>query len=293
MLCAYTAKQALALLEAPNFVSQVHQDFIHAGADVITTNSYALVPFHIGEERFHQQGEELAALAGRLARDAADAAATKGQRVLVAGSLSPIFGSYEPDKFDAKKVHQYLDVLVRGLAPYVDIWLGETLSVVAEAQAVLAAVERPSKPVWIAFTLDDSSTANKTSPRLRSGETIEDIINWTKSTTIETLLFNCCRPEFVESALRETKFALSSDQPGSDAGRPPRIGAYANSFMPRSDQYAANADISPTYKELSPIAYAQFAQEWVIDGAEVIGGCCGIGHEHIGQLSKTFKPDAK
>ncbi|EPN66827.1 homocysteine S-methyltransferase family protein, partial [Pseudomonas syringae pv. actinidiae ICMP 19101] len=52
---------ALALSEAPS------------GAQVITSNSYAVVPFHIGEERFAREGQALAALAGRLARGCADA----------------------------------------------------------------------------------------------------------------------------------------------------------------------------------------------------------------------------
>lgn len=40
---------ALALMEAPAFVSQAHNAFIQAGTDIITTNSYAVVPFHIGK----------------------------------------------------------------------------------------------------------------------------------------------------------------------------------------------------------------------------------------------------
>ena len=43
---------ALALIEAPEKVGAAHAAFVLAGADVITTNSYALVPYHIGEERF-------------------------------------------------------------------------------------------------------------------------------------------------------------------------------------------------------------------------------------------------
>ena len=123
---------ALALMEAPDVVRRVHEEFIVAGADVITTNSYALVPFHIGEERFRAEGRRLIALAGRLARAAADSA--KDRKVLVAGSLPPIFGSYEPHLFRPERVQNYLGVLVEELTPYVDLWLGETLSLVAEAE---------------------------------------------------------------------------------------------------------------------------------------------------------------
>src|SRR5262249_58878350 len=65
---------ALALMEAPDMVEKAHGQFIGAGAEVITTNSYALVPFHIGAARFTSDGERLTDLSGRLARRAADAA---------------------------------------------------------------------------------------------------------------------------------------------------------------------------------------------------------------------------
>src|SRR5664280_349350 len=104
---------ALALLEGPEFVRQVHDSYVASGAEVITTNSYAVVPYHIGEERFAERGEELAALAGRLGRESVDAA-TSG-RVRLAGSLPPVFGSYRPDLFRAEDAARILDPLVSGL----------------------------------------------------------------------------------------------------------------------------------------------------------------------------------
>ena len=46
---------ALALMQAPELVREVHTHFLNAGATVITTNAYALVPFHIGETAFNKQ----------------------------------------------------------------------------------------------------------------------------------------------------------------------------------------------------------------------------------------------
>lgn len=161
---------ALALINAPEIVRQVHAEFIAAGADVVTTNSYALVPFHIGEERFQSEGPSLIALSGELARQAADAS---GRKVLVAGSLPPIFGSYEPQNFDPSTVDAYLDVLVANLAPFVDVWLGETLSLIAEGEAVQKAVAATGKPFWISFTLADEAGQDiGGSPKLRSGELV-------------------------------------------------------------------------------------------------------------------------
>ena len=53
---------ALALMQGPQFVRQAHDAFAHSGAQVLTTNSYAVVPFHIGQERFEAQGVALARL---------------------------------------------------------------------------------------------------------------------------------------------------------------------------------------------------------------------------------------
>src|SRR5262249_56769243 len=108
---------ALALMEAPEMVAEAHRQFIDAGAEVITTNSYALVPFHIGEARFASDGARLADLSGRLARRAADAA---GRPVKVAGSLPPLFGSYPPDLFGAAQAPGLLSVLTARLAPHID-----------------------------------------------------------------------------------------------------------------------------------------------------------------------------
>ena len=65
---------ALALMQGPQFVRQAHDAFVQGGAQIITTNSYAVVPFHIGQERFDARGVALARLAGELARASADAA---------------------------------------------------------------------------------------------------------------------------------------------------------------------------------------------------------------------------
>lgn len=279
---------ALALLEGPHFVRQVHDDFIAAGADVITTNSYALVPFHIGEERFWKQGEELAALAGRLAREAADQEHSRsGRKVLVAGSLPPIFGSYEPDKFDGGRVQEYLAVLVRGLEPYVDVWLGETLSLIEEADAARKAIGSSSKPLWISFTPDDSPGSVPSQPRLRSGDTIEQIAEWALKSKPEALLLNCCRPEYVASALADVQTAFTK----SDAKfeKLPLLGVYANSFVPRSNDYAANSGICPTDEELTPEAYASYVLQWHKAGANILGGCCGIGEDHIREFAGRLK----
>jgi S-methylmethionine-dependent homocysteine/selenocysteine methylase len=272
---------ALALMNSPEIVRQVHEEFIAAGADVVTTNSYALVPFHIGEERFAEDGAALTALSGRLAREAADAS---DRQVLVAGSLPPIFGSYEPENFDPSRVQQYLKVLVENLAPYVDVWLGETLSLIAEGEAVREAIKAHPKPFWISFTLaDDDVQIAGAEAKLRSGETVKAAAEWAVGSGAAALLFNCAKPEVMQKAV-ETAAAVFADK-GADL----KIGVYANAFETDTEEKAANEGLHDTRQDLTGDVYSRFACQWADAGATMIGGCCGIGAEHIHTVATALR----
>jgi len=269
---------ALALMEAPHCVLRAHRAYVEAGAAVVTTNSYALVPFHIGAERFAAQAETLADLAGRLAREAAEAAP---RPVKVAGSLPPLFGSYRPDLFDAARAPELLAPLVAGLAPHVDLWLAETQSAVAEAEAARAAVPRDGRPFWLSFTLTDAEP-DLADPRLRSGEAVADAVRAAVGLDVAALLFNCSHPEVMAGALAAARRTLA------DLGAKVPLGVYANAFVDTHQDTAANADLSDLRGELTPSRYLGFAKNWVAQGARIVGGCCGIGPEHIAALGAEF-----
>lgn len=272
---------ALAVMESPGIVQQVHEEFIAAGSNVVTTNSYALVPFHIGEERFWKEGAALIALSGKLARAAVENHPDK--KVKVAASLPPIFGSYEPDLFKPDDAPRYLKVLVDNLMPYADIWLGETLSLIAEGQAVCDAVKGAAKPVWISFTLADGDAAcNGDTPKLRGGETVEEAARWAISAGISGLLFNCSRPEVMRRAIETAKSVFQAK------GAEIAIGVYANALEGQADDEGANAKLHGTREDLQGEAYSRFACEWAEAGASMIGGCCGIGAEHINCVSNRL-----
>ncbi|TBN11714.1 homocysteine S-methyltransferase [Agrobacterium cavarae] len=272
---------ALALINAPDIVRQVHAEFIEAGADVVTTNSYALVPFHIGEDRFRKEGASLIALSGRLAREAADAS---GRKVTVAGSLPPIFGSYEPQNFDASRVQDYLGVLVENLDPFVDVWLGETLSLIAEGEAVRQAVAKTGKPFWISFTLDDDTAqVNGAAPKLRSGETVRAAAEWAAGSGAAALLFNCSKPEVMKAAVETAATTFKEKNASLE------IGVYANAFEGEQGETAANEGLHSTRADLTDDIYSRFACTWADAGATMIGGCCGIGAAHIHKVAGALR----
>ncbi len=269
---------ALALLQAPHFVTRVHESYVAAGARVITTNSYAVVPFHIGDERFAQQGAALATLAGRLAREVADRTPTAVQ---VAGSLPPICGSYRAEWFDADFARPILHTLVTALRPYVDHWQAETLSSIEEARLVREVIGQDGLPLWISYTLDDQAIAGD--PRLRSGERVSEAVAAALELGVAAILFNCSQPEVMADAVDVTQAVLVAS--AYTRSVEVRIGVYANAFPPQGAEPEANSTLHEIRKDLTPQGYLAFAEQWAARGASIIGGCCGIGPEHIAVLS--------
>lgn len=266
---------ALALTEGPDRVVEAHRNFIDAGAEVITTNAYAVVPFHIGDTRFADEGRHLAHTAGRLAREAV---VGTDRAVRVAGSLPPLFGSYEPDLFDAAGAPDVIDPLVDGQREFVDLWLAETLGSIAEAYEVRRALDRAgdTKRLWISYTL------HRTTPGLLiSGESVDDGVAAALDLGATAVLFNCSPAEAITDAVR-----IAVARVGTAAA----VGGYANRFVAKhdDDSYAANSGLSRFRDDLDPPTYASMAQQWVADGASLVGGCCGMEPAHIAALAAAF-----
>lgn len=270
---------ALSLYEKPSAVQQVHEEFIKAGAQVITTNSYAVVPFHIGEQRFHADGKMLSDLAGRLAKSA-----VKNSGVLttkIAGSLPPMFGSYRADLIEQDRFADIAQPIIDGLSPYVDLWLCETQSAIVEPVSVQKLLPKDERPLWVSFTLIDEKPTPE--PQLRSGETVKSAVEKMVEIGVSAILFNCCQPEVIEQALivtRETLEQLNATHI--------QTGAYANAFAPQPEDATANDGLDEVRKDLTPESYLDWAKKWTEQGATIVGGCCGIGREFIKVLSENL-----
>lgn len=277
---------ALALMEGPKYVRAAHDAFIKAGADIITTNSYAIVPFHIGDERFAKDAEDLLMLSGQLARDAAIATSAQVQ---VAGGIPPMFGSYQPGKFDYALGSQMMQIFQRCLAPYVDFYMAETLGSIDEARCFLDAFTASEKPVWVSLTLEDEDPVVG-QPKLRSGELLADFLGFCDGrdgrAMPSAVLFNCSQPEVMEDAVRVTAGYFAAQETA------PLIGVYANAFpLMKKDYEGANADLHEIRGDITPDAYADYADIWVEAGAGIIGGCCGISPDHLRVLKQRLIPE--
>jgi S-methylmethionine-dependent homocysteine/selenocysteine methylase len=263
---------ANALLRSPATVLEVHRDYIRAGARIITTNTYSTKRPALEAEGIGDRFEALNRLAGELACRARDELEVD---VLIAGSLPPLYGSYRPDLVRpvAEIVPLYREQ-AELLAPYVDLFLCETMSSAAEARAAACGAVSTGKPVWVAWTLDDRGEG-----RLRSGETVSEAAAALAEVPVSGFLANCCAPESITAAM-----------PALAALGPWPCGGYANGFaaVPRSWAAADGIAALGVRRDLDPDAYLQHAQDWISAGARLVGGCCEIGPEHIARLHEAL-----
>ena len=272
----------LALIESPELVKKAHESFAVAGSDILTTSNYAVVPFHIGEERFAADGPRLISLAGQLAREAGSPYGCR-----IAGSIPPLFGSYRPDLFVPTRVPQLLEIIAESLSPHVDFWLAETVSSIEEAEALAEVLSGDARPLWISFTLLDDRQPGDGISVLRSGERVIDAVHSAIKSDASAILFNCSCPEVMEPAVAIAKDKLER----LDVEMP--IGVYANAFPPQKETAEANSDICEIREDLDPAGYMTFVDRWLWLGAKIIGGCCGIGPEHIALLHQRLKRGKK
>jgi S-methylmethionine-dependent homocysteine/selenocysteine methylase len=105
---------------------------------------------------------------------------------------------------------------------------------------------------------------------------------------VSAILFNCCEPETILIGLRRLAEAPDIGRRLRRAGT--RLGAYANRLTPVPENFAMAETTAPQAMraDIGPAEYAEFATQWVELGAELVGGCCGIGPEYIDVLRKRL-----
>lgn len=261
-----------ALFDNPHFVRQVHDAYFAAGADVATTNTYAVLDDRFAAYDVLDRLDEMTVRACELAIAARDAHGDG----LIAGSMGPLGFSYQPDK--APPAEQAAESYARNAhaqAPFVDAHLMESMASVDQARGALMGASVSGKPVWIGLTVDD-----KDGTKLRSGEPLADLAPVLAEYKPAAVFLNCSMPEAIDQGLPEL----------AKLGYP--FGAYANGFTEITndfDHIGATVDQLTARTDLSPSTYADYAQGWAKSGATYIGGCCEVTPAHIKELARRFK----
>lgn len=260
-----------AMMDHPGLLQWVHADYFAAGADIATTNSYAIHRDRLAPDGLEHLFAPLHAAALAEAQ-AARAAHGKGR---IAGSIGPLGATYRPDMHPdlATSLPLYAE-MVGILSDGVDLILFESVASLLHADAALTAAEGQGKPVWLSVTLDDEDGT-----KLRSGEDVSGLLPLL-SGRASAVLANCSAPEAMPAALA---IFARSDLP---------FGAYANGFTQITKAFLGARPTSDTLtarRDMGPAAYADHAMRWIDQGATIIGGCCETGPAHIAEIDTRLR----
>lgn len=268
---------ALVNSQYHSVLEDVHRSFIEAGSHAITTNSYGVVP-GVGFDD-HAEVGRLCKLAGQIARRAASE-----DNVLVLGSLGPLLESYRADRImEHEEGVSYYKTMMQAMLRDVDAWIAETSAGLDHCRQVIDAEKELSTqlPVLISYTLNDDGTC------LRDGtpvaRAILETLDMASSVNLQGILFNCAQPEAITAAFQKIQRDLGND----DSLKHVRFGAYANRLTPIESDWSLSESEGPQpfRRDLQPSDYASVSSTWVNGlGVSMIGGCCGMGPEHIRAL---------
>jgi|AntRauTorckE6833_2_1112554.scaffolds.fasta_scaffold00270_1 S-methylmethionine-dependent homocysteine/selenocysteine methylase len=261
------------MMDQPYIVKEVHQDFIRAGAVVITINSYTSTPTRLQRDGELKWFTDLQHQALNIASEARDELGAMAEDVQIAGCLPPLVASYSSDERSFAEIKREYEQIVAIQAPVVDLFLIETISNIKEAQAATEVALQTGKTVFLSFTL-----ADKHPNQLRSGETIEEALNSIKQYPLDAFLFNCSFPETINEGLKAIE----------DLDKP--YGGYANGFTSVDPlKPGKTVDLLSARHDMDEKKYAQHAMDWIKNGATIIGGCCEVGPKHIDYLRKQLQ----
>lgn len=270
------AWSAEAVLHHPAAVVAVHRDYIEAGADVITANSFSLARHMLIPAGLEDEFPRLNREAMRLALRAREECAEQGRPVAVAGSIAPT-------AFMAGAIPGYPHI------PQAYPWFVEQAEVLAAAGADLLIVEMiedvekgslavqaacsTGLPVWLGFSCRHD----------REGR----LMLWDLRQTLTegvAAIARTARPGGGAAFIMHTDVADSAKALGELRAAWPAtsgpLGVYAH----------AGTFVMPNwiFTDITPAGYAEAAATWIDMGARLIGGCCGIGPAHIRELKRRF-----
>jgi homocysteine S-methyltransferase len=245
-----------ALRTHPALVRDIHIDYLRAGADIITTNTFRTHAHNLGTM---EEARRLTRLATELAQQAIEAV---GQPAFVAGSVAPLEECYAPEltpseaycqREQARIVH---DLVESG----VDLILIETMNTIYEARAAAEAARAEGVPFIVSFVLDEAG-------QVLSGETLPAAVESLAPLQPAALMINCIPTRKVEEPLKRLRGL--TDRP---------IGAYGHMGL-------VDDDVGWTPDEnMTPAHYGHQAAIWLALGAQIIGSCCGSTPAHTGAL---------
>jgi homocysteine S-methyltransferase len=244
---------APANVEHPAVAMQIHRDYVAAGCELITTNTFRTSYYAMeraGRKGDWQRWNRQAVILARRA---------VGTRAFVLGSITTLEDCYRPEIVPAlHKLRHYHERQADLLASLdIDGFLLETLNTLRELDSAYSAARRHDLPVLTSVVLKDGAS-------LYDGTPLRDYAGWAIQARPDVVMVNCAAPAVLDTALRYLRDRI---------GLP--LGAYANVGKPDGEM-----GFEFTHA-CSPEQYARWAVRWIDQGIRIIGGCCGTTPEYL------------
>lgn len=262
-------------LTNPETIGEIHNEYIEAGADIITTNSFSANSISQSEYNLSEKAGQMAEAAARIARKAADEAPRK---IWVAGSVGPTSKSlslaqnindpiFRPFSFDG--MAEAFEVQIRGLVKGgVDLLLFETCFDALNTKAALYAIghipEASDIPIMISASMSDRSG------RTLTGQTMEAFYRSVQHCSPLSFGLNCSlgAEEMIPLIAEVASFATCAVSCYPNAGLPNEMGEY----------------------DETPSQMAESVRKMALAGSvNIVGGCCGTTPEHIKAVAEAVK----
>ncbi|MFB4306768.1 methionine synthase [Actinomadura sp. GTD37] len=267
-----TGDPDLLNLTRPDVVLDVHRQYLDAGADITTTNTFTATSIGQADYGLESLVHEMNVQGARLARQAAD---EYGGR-FVAGSVGPLNVTLslsprvEDPAYRAVTFDQVKDAYagqIAGLAEGgADLLLIETIFDTLNAKAAIAAAREvaPELPLWISVTIVDLSG------RTLSGQTVEAF--WRSIEHAEPLAVG------VNCSLGATEMRPHVEDLARIAGT--YVASHPNAGLPNA---FGGYDQTP---EETGALLRDFAESGLVN---LVGGCCGTGPAHIAKIAEAVR----
>ena len=262
----------------PHTVRQVHEDYIRAGAQVITANTFSTARHVLESVGLKDEVKIINHEAVRLAQAARDNAATG--EVWVAGSMSSTPGLNNPRQvaMDEKAAANYRELASILAEAGVDLIIAEMMIDFVNAPLVIEAALATGLPVWVGYSAmvaDDGVS----------------VMSWRMHNAANTI------PADDFGALVEGIAPLGGAAAGvmhsrvEDTG--PALEVLERHWSGPKLAYAETGRLEKPdwiFKDIcSPKAYAAEVERWITEyGVQIVGGCCGTGPEHIRVLKERL-----
>ncbi len=256
----------------PDAIRSIHADYIRAGADVISTNTFQLARrsyMNHFADREHMKrigAPDIETRAPLLIREGVKRAIeardqVKRPGVCVAGAMTTLDWCFRPDMAPSVEDMraEYRETVRAFKDAGVDLMLFETFNSSKEARTALEAAREVGIPAWVGFVCDWKG-------KLLNGETADQVRKGLAGVEPDVLLFNCAPVPDITLALREL-----SKQYRKPMGGYAHVGRFDPPDWMFTDEYP-------------PDQYLGAARKWAGLGAQVLGGCRGTTPMHIEAL---------